>query len=385
MNKKLLILFILFVITLQSFVPMIYATTENSEDIFCDNNVDVLDEENIEGQEALDTDIYGDLNYENIIENDSINIEPKIELKNKLKSNINKSSGISIMSASGSGTGAGNEVEFRNALYNTSVTELTTSTNIRLTSTYTLNHSIRIDNSSSIGNALQLSSGCQIIVPQGCVLTLDAMVIDGRQFGNDDNKPCIVVQSGGCLMLTEHTIIDGGYKNCGIRVEDGGTLYVQSCQISYCDRGIVLVGNSYCSFGNNKAVDWWGTTNKLTEITYNNIGIYCGGQYKGTLIVDTISKTTEQTNFENNKEGIFLEAHDGNVSIVNARIVFNDYAIHTYGNITINNINAAFNVRGIVNEGGTINFKSGSFYSNSSDLKEYGIYNKSGSINIQGR
>lgn len=34
--------------------------------------------------------------------------------------------------------------------------------------------------------------------------------------------------------------------------------------------------------------------------------------------------------------------------------------------------------------GGTVNFDSGSFYSNPSDLKEYGIYNNSGTINVRG-
>ena len=34
--------------------------------------------------------------------------------------------------------------------------------------------------------------------------------------------------------------------------------------------------------------------------------------------------------------------------------------------------------------GGTVNFDSGSFYSNASDLKEYGIYNNSGTVNVRG-
>lgn len=108
-----------------------------------------------------------------------------------------------VGSASGGGANAGNEGEFSGLFYNTGVGELTIQSTIRLNNSYTVNHNLRIDSSSQSGaNSLQLSSGCRIVVPANCVLTLDEVVIDGRTFGNNDGKSCITVQNGGVLMLT---------------------------------------------------------------------------------------------------------------------------------------------------------------------------------------
>ena len=65
-------------------------------------------------------------------------------------------------------------------------------------------------------------------------------------------------------------------------------------------------------------------------------------------------------------------------------MVNNGWAIYTFGNMNISGINGAFNARGIVNNGGTINFNSGSFYSDASNIKEYGVYNASGTVNMNG-
>lgn len=288
-----------------------------------------------------------------------INYEKEINLVNNIDEEINdefevtmdENIGISVASASGWGTGAGNEDEFRNAFYNGGVSELTISTSIRLNSIYTVNHNLRIDSSSQTGsNALQLSSGCSIVVPSGCVLTLDEVVLDGRSFGNNDGKSCITVQNGGVLMLTGHSIIDGGTRNWGINVESGGQLLVESCQISYCDRGVVLQGNSYCDFASSTTVSWWGNTGKSVDISYNSIGIYCGGAYRGNLIVNHISGSSEKINFDSNTWAIFSEAHSGNINIVTARMVFNGWAIYTFGNMNVAGINGAYNARGIVND-----------------------------------
>lgn len=158
--------------------------TDNSSD----NNI--IQNETIENQEISEN----ATPQENLVENEITEVEDNNELE--IQNEMNGDAGISVASASGFGVGAGNENEFWNAFYNTGVSELTTSQVIRLNSTYTVNHNIRINSSStSGGNALQLSSGCNIVVPNGCVLTLDGMVVDGRSWGNNDGKPCITVQS----------------------------------------------------------------------------------------------------------------------------------------------------------------------------------------------
>lgn len=443
MNKKVIATLIILMFLLQTFMPIVNATTElNDHNIFensensiedekiidspkeknentnqiIDNQINekdntLVDLENKEQEEIIDEELSNEIKNntetknEEIIENTESEqddkslmeetaevseiIEKDSEIEDESEENIeietNEEYEISVASASGNGANAGNEMEFRNIFYNTSVGELTMQSSIRLNSTYQVNHNLRIDSSSqSGGNSLQLSSGCSIIVPSGCTLTLDGVVIDGRSFGNNDGKSCITVQSGGVLMLTGHSIIDGGTKNWGINVESGGQLLVESGQICYSDRGIVLQGSSYCDFASAIVVSSWGNTGKNVDIVNNNIGIYCGGAYRGTLVVNHVSQNGEKINFENNSWGIFSEAHSGSINIVRARMVYNQWTIYTFGNMTINNVNAAFNTRGIVNDGGTINFNSGSFYSNESDLKEYGIYNNAGTINIRG-
>ena len=266
-KKKIMAICIILIILLQIVMPIIgecYSDLENEADIIEDNekidiNDNKIDEYNDESTiensngdtlEISDNSII-DANYmenEEIIEKtieedkadiqqDSENIEQSSQIVQKdnkiieLKKDILQDSeiienddfeietndeGISVMSASGFGVGAGNENEFRNAFYNTNVSELTTSQVIRLTSTYTVNHNLRIDSSSvSGGNSLHLSSGCGIIIQSGCVLTLDGIVVDGRTWGNDDSKVCVTVRSGGVLMLTNHAIIDGRNKKLG--------------------------------------------------------------------------------------------------------------------------------------------------------------------------
>lgn len=115
----------------------------------------------------------------------------------------------------------------------------------------------------------------------------------------------------------------GGTKNWGINVEDGGQLLVVSGRVTYCDRGIVLQGNSYCDLASSTAVSWWGNDGKSVDINYNSTGIYCGGAYRGTLIVNHTSQNSEKINFENNSWGIFAEAHSGTINIVRARMVQN--------------------------------------------------------------
>lgn len=160
-KKRIVAIFLMAVILFQIFFPSIYSYA-------------------IEEENSLKNEVIEDVDSE---DKDEFGIE------------MNEDNGISVASASGFGVGAGNENEFRNAFFNTGVSELTTSQVIRLTSTYTLNHSIRINSSSTSGqNAIHLSSGCGIVVPNGCVLTLDGMVVDGRTWGNDDGKSCITVQ-----------------------------------------------------------------------------------------------------------------------------------------------------------------------------------------------
>ena len=140
-----------------------------------------------------------------------------------------------------------------------------------------------------------------------------------------------------------------GTKNWGINVEPGGQLLIESGQVCYCDRGIVIQGNSYCDFASNTAVAWWGNTGKNVDIIHNNIGIYVGGAFCGTLIINHTSQQTDKMNFEHNSWGIFSEAHAGSINIIRARMVYNGWAIFSYGNMSINNVNGAYNTRGIVN------------------------------------
>ncbi len=181
---RIITIFILLLILLQTIMPLCYAISE------CENitneDIEILTEENNntkneitvkdtknkttkdETKKALKTKDKEEMNSsednsETVFEN---------EIENITEENAN--AGISVMSASGFGVGAGNENEFRNAFYNTGVSELTTSQVIRLTSSYTVNHNIRINSSSTSGeNSIHLSSGCNIVVPNGCVLTLD--------------------------------------------------------------------------------------------------------------------------------------------------------------------------------------------------------------------
>ena len=145
-----------------------------------------------------------------------------------------------------------------------------------------------------------------------------------------------------------------------------------------------MQGSSYCDLASSIAVQTWGNDGKSVDITHNNIGIYCGGSYRGELVVNHTSQNSEKINFEQNTWGIYAEGHSGTINIVNAQMVSNVWAIYTFGNMTINNVNGVFNSRGIVNCGGNIDFNSGSFYSDLSNLKEYGIYNESGTINMRG-
>lgn len=145
-----------------------------------------------------------------------------------------------------------------------------------------------------------------------------------------------------------------------------------------------MQGNSYCDLASATATAWWGNTNKSVDIINNDTGIYVGGGFCGNLVINHTSQNTDKINFEHNSKGIFSEGHSGSINIVRARMVENNWAIYSYGNMSINNINGAYNTRGIVNFGATIDFNSGSFYSDSRNLKEFGIYNQSGTINLQG-
>ena len=139
-KKRIVAIFLMAIILFQIFFPSIYNYA-------------------VEEENSLKNEVIEDVDSE---DNDEFGIE------------MNEDNGISVASASGFGVGAGNENEFRNAFYNTGVSELTTSQVIRLTSSYTVNHNIRINSSSTSGeNSIHLSSGCNIVVPKGCVLTLD--------------------------------------------------------------------------------------------------------------------------------------------------------------------------------------------------------------------
>lgn len=357
---------------------------EQTED---ENIIESDDIEESTGEENAIKDLVNDSNENQIVETEEIEEDELLEDNEEIEPiiEINQIDIPLLGTASGGGSNAGSEGEFSNLFYNTGVGELTIQSSIRLYNSYTLNHNMRIDSSSQSGaNSLQLSSGCQIIVPNGCTLTLDEVVIDGRSFGNSDGKSCITVQNGGVLMLTGHSIIDGGTGNWGINVESGGKLLVESGQISYCNRGIVLQGSSYCDLASSTVASAWSNTGKTVDITHNGTGIYCGGAYKGTLIVNHLSNNSEKINFEYNTYGLYVEGHSGSITIKNARMVYNGWAIYTFGNMTINGINGAFNARGLVNDGGTITYNSGSFYANSSNIKEYGIYNARGTINLKG-
>lgn len=188
---RIITIFILLLILLQTIMPLCYAISEDENII--NEDIEISERENNTTEKEV------------INENaeETIDVQDKEEInfneKNEIEDITEENDGISVMSASGYGTGAGNENEFWNAFYNPSVSELTTSQVIRLNSTYTVNHNIRINSSStSGGNSLHLSSGCGIVVPNGCVLTLDGMVIDGRTWGNDDGKSCITVQNRWC-------------------------------------------------------------------------------------------------------------------------------------------------------------------------------------------
>lgn len=204
-KKRIMAIFLVAVILFQIFFPSIYSYGIEDENNL--KNEIIKDVDNKVEQEVTEENQEIDNNEE--LENDK-------EKQEEFEMVMNEDAGISVASASGYGVGAGNENEFRNAFYNGGVSELTTSEVIRLTSSYTVNHNIRINSSStSGGNALQLSSGCNIVVPNGCVLTLDGMVVDGRSWGNNDGKSCITVQNGGVLMLIEHSIIDRRNKELG--------------------------------------------------------------------------------------------------------------------------------------------------------------------------
>ena len=364
MKKVRIIIFIMIIM----FANKIYATIEceneivennievqnivnEIENIVCSNNV--LDEntiinevsENIENEEEYENAI-SDEKIEDDIENGEVEINENFDFE------YDEENVIDTVSTLATNAVVGNEDGFRNGFYNSE--EVITTNNIYLTSTYSLNHFLKI--SALASNGLQLASGCNIVVENGGVLVLNAMVVDGRLFGANDGKSCITVKSGGKLMLTGHSIIDGGVKNWGINVESGGELLIESCQISYCYRGIVLQGSSYCDFASSTVANTYGNTGKSIDITYNECGIYCGGAYKGTLIVNHILRDTEKVNFEYNSYAIFTEDHSGNIQIVNARLVYNKYAIYVYGSIKIFKINCAFNVQSIVSQRGTVDF-----------------------------
>ena len=369
---------------------------ENNNDNTTDNEKETIEENEDKSENTDENEIDDDDNNEDI-ELNTLNDDEEIEEAEDEKDEEEEELEIEpllgvqmadmplVGSASGGGANAGSEGEFSGLFYNTGVGELTIQNSIRLNSTYTVNHSLRIDSSSQSGaNSLQLSSGCSIIVPNGCVLTLDEVVIDGRSFGNNDGKSCITVQNGGVLMLTGHSIIDGGTKNWGINVESGGQLLVESGQICYCNRGIVVQGSSYCDLGSSTVVQWWGNTGKTVDIIDNSVGIYVGGAYRGTLVVNHISGNGEKINFERNTYAIESEGHSGSITVKKARMVSNGWAIYTHGTMTIEDVNGAYNARGIVSDGATVYFKGGSFYSDGSNLKEYGVYNLNGTVYMQG-
>lgn len=202
-KSRIMAIFLLLVLLFQICIPTIssYALSEENENIIEKNSED---RENVGNENTLET------------EDVEKNLENTETTEKEVEFDMSEDSGISVTSASGNGTGAGNENEFRNAFYNTSVSELTISQVIRLTSTYTVNHNIRINSSAmNGGNSLHLSSGCNIVVENGCVLTLDGIVVDGRTWGNNDGKVCITIKKGGVLMLTDHAIIDRSAQKIG--------------------------------------------------------------------------------------------------------------------------------------------------------------------------
>ena len=162
-KKRIIVVFSIVIILFQIIFPSVY-----SYGIEMDNMKGSITNESADKNENI---------IENTISNEDTEIISEIsdvENQDDFEIQTNQDDGISVASASGYGTGAGNENEFRNAFYNTNVSELTTSRVIRLTSTYTVNHNIRINSSSTSGeNSIHLSSGCNIVVPNGCVLTLD--------------------------------------------------------------------------------------------------------------------------------------------------------------------------------------------------------------------
>lgn len=176
-KNKIITLFITLIILFQTIMPLCYAISEDENII--NEDIEISEKENNTTEKEV---------INENAEEETIDVQDEEEInfneENEIEDITEENTGISVMSASGFGVGAGNEDEFRNAFYNPSVSELTTSQVIRLNSTYTVNHNIRINSSStSGGNSLHLSSGCGIVVPNGCVLTLDGMVIDRKNLG----------------------------------------------------------------------------------------------------------------------------------------------------------------------------------------------------------
>jgi len=281
--------------------------------------------------------------------------------------------------SSDSGVVVNSETDFKTAFYNTDVSEIVISGTINLTENYTTNHNLKITTASS-GSKLKFTSSYNFTVNSYTVLTIDTIIVEGS-----NSKSCISVENEGVLMLTDYATIYGNNSNWGIETKDGAKLLVESCQISNFKRGIVLKGNSYCNLADNTAIAYWGNTNKPVNINNNETGIYCGESYNGTLIVNHTSNTNDKIIFENNTEqAIFAEPHSGKITIYHAKMINNNEAIHTCGNLIIYDVNAVNNNRGLVNQGATVNFDGGGFYSDNSSLKSYGIYNNFGIINIRG-
>lgn len=271
-----------------------------------------------------------------------------------------------------------NENDLRNAI-NNGYSDIRTCGSINVSNPLYINNSVRIHPISD-ENALRYSgSGSFITVQNSATLTLDSIVVDTRSFLSGRDVVGINILNGSKVVLQSSSILDGGNGNNGMVINYGATAELKSCQVAYCERGIVVKDNGRLIFSTDggRTNDFW---NNIAAILYKNFNgisnlnqsnIHIRNNING-ILVENSTGTINLSSYSiyNNETGIYFGA--GTLNITGGNIYNNTTGVYTNANysgrMTITNVNIHDNTQYAISHnqnadgscnifGGTINGK----------------------------
>lgn len=248
-----------------------------------------------------------------------------------------------------------NENELRNAL-NNKYTDIITWGSIPISSTLYINYNVKIHPATN-ENALQYNGyGNFIVVQSGGVLDLTSMVVYTNGTTANRGVTSINIQSGGKVIFNESSIVDGGNGNTGVLVNNGGTLYLNSCHIANSTKGVIVRDNGILTFSNlsnGRNSEFWGNN---IAISFENFSGTCNFNQNNIKVKDNVN-------------GIVTNSSSGTINITNGEYFNNSNVGIDLGNGKLNISGGTIrnNKVGIYlnpNYTGKLNISNASIYSN---------------------